>query len=145
MKYDNDLGFRRFSVVATAGALSVMLAGPVGADDGLDPTMRLVDNGVTEEEFVREIDLPEQAADQAREAARPGLDTANQARERRREFGEDRADEARERGREMGRERAEEARREGEAARERAREEQRMRMEERDGDGSGRPGGRPGR
>ncbi len=142
---NKHFGFGRFCTVVVAGALAGILAGPAGADEGLDPTMRVVDDGVSEEEFVREIDLPEQAADRARDAARPGLDTANQARERRREFGEERAGEAREYGREQGRQRAGEARRGGEAARERAREEQRMRMEERDGDGSDRPGGRPGR
>lgn len=42
------------------------------------------------------LTLPEDAAEQARESAANGLDTANEARTRGRDFGQDRAAEARE-------------------------------------------------
>ncbi len=71
------------------------------------------------------LSLPETASDQARESSAFGLATANEARERSREFGQDRAADAREaaaeradEARTAGQERAAEAREKGEAARE---------------------------
>ena len=60
-----------------------------------------------EEDFVDEIRLPTPVSDQARESAASGLETANEARERGREFGQERAEQAREAGREARQERAE--------------------------------------
>lgn len=67
--------------------------------------------------------LPETASPEAQENARQGLDTANEARERGREFGQERAEEARSRGQEA-RERGEEARQRGQEARQRGQEQQ---------------------
>lgn len=47
----------------------------------------------------RELSLPDDASEQGRESSARGLDTANQAREKREEFGRDTARDARERGR----------------------------------------------
>gem|GEM_PF-6059734 len=73
-----------------------------------DLVLEVIDDAdAGEEDFVDEIRLPEQASDQARESAASGLETANEARERGRDFGQERAEQAREAGREARQERAE--------------------------------------
>jgi hypothetical protein len=95
--------------VKLASALALLLAVlPFGiasadehdADDDL--VLEVVDDpDAGEEDYVEEIRLPEQASDQARESAAGGIETANEARERGRDFGQERAEQARELGREV--------------------------------------------
>jgi hypothetical protein len=73
----------------------------------LDVTMRLMPEGATLPDAVTKvIELPAAAADQAREAAAPGLKTANEARENR---GAEQAADAAEQGRERGQQMREQA------------------------------------
>ncbi len=71
-------------------------------------TMTVVEE--TQDEIVSTIALPEGAAEQARESAAAGIETANRAREDGREFGAQQSAAARESGREMGERMAQEAR-----------------------------------
>ena len=66
--------------------------------DELDLTMDLLEEGETPEDIVEPIALPEDASPQGVESSADGLATANEARERGREFGQDTAAEARQRG-----------------------------------------------
>lgn len=73
-----------------------LLASPLWAQDE-DVTIDVVGESESEpEEVTSEIRLPDSVSDEARENAAFGLDTANSAREKKREFGEERASEARE-------------------------------------------------
>ncbi|MEF8889012.1 MAG: hypothetical protein V5A14_03110 [Desulfohalobiaceae bacterium] len=103
-------------------ALSVLLAGLLAAapamaqDDEAEARndeMQVVDQNERPEDVDKELSLPKSASEQGKESSSYGLDTANEAREKDREFGQERAQEAGE----MANERAEEAR---ERARERA-------------------------
>ncbi|WP_404415196.1 hypothetical protein [Marinospirillum sp.] len=70
-------------------------------------------NVVDETSEPDDIELPEDAAPEAQENAQQDLDTANEAREKGREFGQERAQEARSRA-EEARQRGQEARNRGE-------------------------------
>jgi len=74
--------------------------GPLLAQQGddLDITMTVVDEDAEPDTAVEPIVLPDSAALQAVESSAQGLATANEARERGREFGQDTAEAARERG-----------------------------------------------
>ena len=81
--------------------ISVLLgwSGALAADDDLDVTMEMVmdeEGEAVSDAIVRDLQLPERAADRARERAEPGLETAREASEQ----GREKATEARERGRE---------------------------------------------
>lgn len=65
-------------------------------DDLVDETMQLVDEEGGPENAIETLALPENASPQGVESSAEGLATANEARERQREFGESRAAEARE-------------------------------------------------
>jgi hypothetical protein len=79
-----------------AGVFAVCPA--VLAQDNTGDNMDVVESEDAGEEAVgSKITLPESAAPEAHENAAYGLETANEAREGRREFGEDRAAGARER------------------------------------------------
>jgi hypothetical protein len=87
-----------------------------------DPTLIVVDEDADPETAMEPIVLPDDASAQAVESSAQGLATANQARERGREFGQDTAEAARERGaeaRESAADRASEARERAVEARER--------------------------
>ncbi len=86
----------------TAALLVMGVAMPAFAEDDLDVTMEVIEEDADEARFVRQIELPAGASEQARESAADGHETANEARERGREFGQERAREARERGRDGG-------------------------------------------
>ena len=115
---------------------AALIIGPVGqvvADD-LDVTMEVVGEHASEERIARELRLPEAADQTAEETSREGLETAGEARERGRDFGQDRAESARQRG-EEARQRGDEARQRGEEARQRgdeARQERGAAQERRD-------------
>lgn len=73
-----------------------LLASPAIAQDE-EITIDVLDQeDALPEQVTSEIRLPDAASDQARESAAEGLDTANEARDKHREFGQDRAREARE-------------------------------------------------
>lgn len=90
-----------------AGSLLLfLLAGPAWAQDD-DMTMEVVEDADADEnEYVEEIVLPAEAADEAHENAAFGIETANEARKRAgedgRAFGQETASEARELGRDAG-------------------------------------------
>lgn len=63
----------------------------------LEVTISVVPADARADAATREIALPASAAPQAHDNAKFGLDTANQARELRRDFGQDVAEQARER------------------------------------------------
>ncbi len=86
-----------------------LLGGAGAMADELDVTMDVVDSDATEERVVRELRIPEPAAEAGREPPTEGLGSAPEARERGREFGQERAESARERGRDA-RERGSDAR-----------------------------------
>lgn len=78
--------------------MTLLLLFPIGAmaEDDLDVTMRMVtDEESATDSVVREIRLPDSAANRARDAAAPGLERANEASEK----GRAAADAARERAR----------------------------------------------
>jgi hypothetical protein len=75
-------------------ALGLMLGGTAYADDDL--SMDAVDLDETPEEVLNAIALPEDASETGVASSEFGIDTANQARELGREFGERMAEEARE-------------------------------------------------
>jgi hypothetical protein len=72
-----------------------------------DDTTTVVAQAATPDDAVKTIALPDKAADKAKESAAAGLETANTAREL---HGNETAAEARELGREFGERMAEEAR-----------------------------------
>lgn len=78
--------------------------------DDLNVTMQIIEDpaAVLPEAVTRRIELPSGASGHARDAAQPGLDTADDARQHR-EQGWDNATEAREQNREWGLEMAEQA------------------------------------
>lgn len=87
-------------------AISVLLtASPVLSADHQDGlTMQAIEaENNAEEELISDITLPENASPQAHENAAYGLNTANEARRRGREFGQERAEQARELGRDANR------------------------------------------
>src|SRR5688572_20164616 len=63
-----------------------------------DITMTVLESEDAAERVVSEIQLPEKASPAAQEHAAKGLNTANEARKRGREFGQERAEQAREHG-----------------------------------------------
>lgn len=68
-------------------------------DQPLDVTIRVVESpNDLPAAVTKTIQLPPAAAERARERAQPGLDTANEARARGREFGQSIADEAKTKG-----------------------------------------------
>ena len=73
-------------------ALGLFLASPSYADE--DDTMIVLEDGDTPEDIVQLIELPGAAADTAKDAALFGHETANQAKELGREFGQSVADDA---------------------------------------------------
>lgn len=91
-------------------------------EDELDTTMDVAEEGEAPDNATEPLALPEDASEQGVESSAEGLETANEAREKGREFGEATAEEAREQGRETGRSAAEDAREGGRAAAEDARE-----------------------
>lgn len=87
---------KSIKLLSTVAVAFSLLASPLWAQDE-EVTIEVVDDSQSEpEEVISEIRLPESASDEARENAAHGLDTANRAREKRREFGQERASEARE-------------------------------------------------
>jgi len=87
-----------------------------------DPTLVVVEEDADPETAMEPIVLPDDASAQAVESSAQGLATANEARERGREFGQDTAAAARERGaeaRDRAADRASEARERAVEARER--------------------------
>lgn len=91
--------------------IPLVFAAPLAADD--DVTMMVVEEGETADRVLAPIELPEAAAEEGVTNSAEGLATANEAREKGREFGEARAAEGRERGeqaREAAAENAENAR-----------------------------------
>lgn len=68
-----------------------------GEDEVPDVTMSVLESEAEVERVISEIQLPQAASPMAQERAASGLDTANEARERGREFGQERAEQARDR------------------------------------------------
>lgn len=73
--------------------LSMTLTGVVNAADvdDLDVTIDLIGPGEADTALMNRIELPFAASEQARERAQHGLDTANDAREKGRGFGQEMA------------------------------------------------------
>lgn len=91
----NDMMRKSGLVVAV---LLLLPAGAALADQPLDVTIRVVSSPADLPAAVtKTIELPAAASDVARDRAAKGLDTANQARELGREFGQAIADEAKSR------------------------------------------------
>jgi len=130
------------AVLSTYGGLSMAQ----DTDIVEDPTLIVVDEDADPETAMEPIVLPDDASAQAVESSAQGLATANQARERGREFGQGTAEAARERGaeaRESAADRASEARERATGAREEARE-RAVEARERGADArSNAPAGRP--
>jgi hypothetical protein len=78
--------------------LSLGFSAPALAQDDEVTIDVVTDQDSLPDEVTSEIELPTQASEAAQGNAGPGLDTANEAREKGREFGMERAAEARERG-----------------------------------------------
>lgn len=85
--------------------LGLMAANSAMAADGsLDVTITVVDSpGQLPSAVTKTIELPPAASDIARERSAKGMNTANEARERGREFGRDVAEGAKARGKGNGR------------------------------------------
>lgn len=83
-------------VAAVALPLS-LVATPVVAQEDEEALDVVTDQEATPDEGTGELALPEDASEEGKENSAEGLDTANEAREKRREFGEERARDARER------------------------------------------------
>jgi hypothetical protein len=79
-------------VVAAALLLATSL---VYADEAPEVTMSVLESEDDAERVISEIQLPPTASPVAQERAAQGLETANEARERGREFGQERAEQAR--------------------------------------------------
>lgn len=73
-----------------------------GDDDDFEVTMMVLEEGDEPFEILELIELPDAASATAVERSAQGLDTANAAREGRREFGQSVAEEARQRAGEAG-------------------------------------------
>jgi hypothetical protein len=84
--------------------LALMLASALLSGQALaeDLTMEIIEDGVTPEDIVSQIQLPAAASAVAQENAEFGLDTANAAREDGRAFGQRIAELRGEQGREIG-------------------------------------------
>jgi hypothetical protein len=80
------------------GAILSVYSSLACADEDRVPavTMSVLESEADIQRVISEIRLPEQASPVARERAAKGLETANEARERAREFGQERAEQARE-------------------------------------------------
>ena len=86
--------YKKTGIIATAMYLFVGFA--MADDQPLDVTIRVIQSpNDLPAAVTRTIELPVAASDLARERSRKGLDTANQARESGRAFGQSIADEAR--------------------------------------------------
>lgn len=135
-------------------ALAALLCGAVHAEEPpveAGDTMMIIEQGMTPEDIVGVIELPQVAPDTARERAQRGHDTANAAREERSGFGRaraaevqaeaasDRADSAREHAADAADQAREHASEAADAARQAAEE---IRDDVRE---HGRPDDRPGR
>jgi hypothetical protein len=97
---------RSTPLVLTLAASFALLTPVVHADDDTDSTT-VVAEGQQPDDAVTTLALPDQASDKAKESAASGLETANAAREL---HGNETAADARELGREFGERTAEEAR-----------------------------------
>lgn len=103
--------------------LGLFVSAPVWAQDAEelegDDTITVLDEGEDPSNLENDLALPEDAAPEGVENSAFGLETANQARELGREFGQQRAAEARESNRDeavrenIGQERAEQAQQQG--------------------------------
>jgi hypothetical protein len=79
--------------------MACALSGVAVADDTLDVTISVVGSpNDLPAAVTKTIELPAAASDMARDRAAKGLDTANQARERGREFGQSIAEDAKTHG-----------------------------------------------
>lgn len=87
---------KNWTVLLASGVFALSLSFAATAQED-DLELDVVEEGETEDEMVNRLELPESASDEGRESSALGLDTANEARERGREFGQERAEEARER------------------------------------------------
>jgi hypothetical protein len=88
---------KRLSVASIAIAACLSVPAIYAQEPDNEVTMDVLDSTDANEEMLgARIELPERAAERARERSAFGLETANQARERSREFGQERAAEARE-------------------------------------------------
>ncbi len=88
---------KNWMTLLAAGVFALSVSFAATAEEN-DVELDLLDEGEIEDDMVNRLELPESASDQGRESSRHGLDTATEARERGREFGQERAAEARERG-----------------------------------------------
>ncbi|MFP3983752.1 MAG: hypothetical protein ACLFV2_08710 [Desulfurivibrionaceae bacterium] len=87
-----------FFIAAIIGSYSGVAAAQPNdnADDrALDVTMEVMEEGERPDSAMEDIELPEAASQQGVEGSARGLETANEAREQKREFGRERAQEAR--------------------------------------------------
>lgn len=87
---------KRLNALIIATAIGIAAPLSLHAEE-IDFDLDVVDVEDTEGDVAHRLSLPESASQQAVESAQFGLDTANEARERGREFGQERAQEARER------------------------------------------------
>lgn len=85
-------------------AFALAGAGVAQADEQVEVTIDAVPmEGTMADVTEGRIELPEQASREGREGSRQGMETANEAREQRREFGRERSNEMREDAREVRR------------------------------------------
>jgi hypothetical protein len=85
------------ALIVFAAVLSVYASQAyAGADELPEVTLSVLESEADAERVISEIQLPETASPVARERAAQGLETANDARARGREFGLERAEQARE-------------------------------------------------
>lgn len=85
------------ALIVLAAILSVYSSLACAAENEVpDVTMSVLESEAEVERVISEIQLPQKASPVARERAAEGLETANEARERGREFGQERAEQARE-------------------------------------------------
>lgn len=105
---------KKWLAMMAAGLLAMGVSFAATAQE-YDLELDVVEAGETEGELVNRLELPESASDVGVENSRFGLDTANEAREKGREFGQERAMEAREFGADSAREASERASAAGEA------------------------------
>jgi hypothetical protein len=99
MQYDKGVEMRKKGLIMTVFAmgLGLLLAGAVWAEEPIDgeDTITVFEENQLPGNFDKRIELPERASQRAVERSRHGIDTANQAREMKREFGMERSQEAR--------------------------------------------------
>jgi hypothetical protein len=87
------------TLIMFAAILLIWASSSYAADgDVPDITMTVLESEEAAERVVTDIQLPEKASPVAKEHAAKGLNTANEARKRGREFGQERAEQAREHG-----------------------------------------------